>query len=268
MRGCRQRRSARCTMSWRRSPRASPANAGAAVALTDLATADAYTHQHSVDVCALGLLLASMLFGRDGWQDDRGRPRFDHTQRRLQHLGIGLLLHDVGKLALPPEILNKPGPLDPDEATIIREHPDAGVRILAGDSWSPVVRAVVREHHERWDGSGYPQRLAGRRIHQLARIPGVADVYDAVTSERPYKAAQPPAAGWAVIDAGAGTVFDPAVVEVFREVVLPYPVGSEVRRFDGALGVVARIDPGTAHRPWVRFIDGERQICADELAAA
>src|SRR2546423_3176419 len=128
-------------------------NAGAAVALTDLATADAYTHQHSVDVCALGLLLARMLFARDGWQDDRGRPRFDHTQRRLQLLGIGLLLHDVGKLALPPEILNKPGPLDEEEFATVRGHPDAGVQMLAGDSWSPVVRAVVREHHERWDGT-------------------------------------------------------------------------------------------------------------------
>jgi HD-GYP domain-containing protein (c-di-GMP phosphodiesterase class II) len=127
---------------------------------------------------------------------------------------------------------------------------------------------VVREHHERWDGTGYPQKLAGRRIHQLARIAAVADVYDAVTSERPYKAAQPPAAGWAVIEAGAGTAFDPAVVEVFSEVVVPYPVGSEVRRCDGALGVVARIDPGTPRRPWVRFVDGERQVCADELAVA
>jgi HD-GYP domain-containing protein (c-di-GMP phosphodiesterase class II) len=243
-------------------------NAGAAVAQTDLATADAYTHQHSVDVCALGLLLARMLFARHGWEDDRGRPRFDHTPRRLQLLGTGLLLHDIGKLALPPEILNKPGPLDDEELAAVREHPAAGVQMLAGDSWSPVVRAVVREHHERWDGTGYPQKLAGRRIHQLARIAAVADVYDAVTSERPYKAAQPPAAGWAVIEAGAGTAFDPAVVEVFSEVVVPYPVGSEVRSVDGALGVVARIDPADARRPWVRFRDGERQICADELAAA
>ena len=243
-------------------------NAGSAVALTDLAAADAYTHQHSVDVCALGLLLARELFGRHGWLDDRGRARLDRIQRRLELLGVGLLLHDVGKLALPREILNKAGPLDPEETTIIREHPDAGVRILAGDSWSPVVRAVVREHHERWDGNGYPQRLAGRRIHQLARIGAVADVYDAVTSERPYKAAQSPAAGWAIIDGGAGTAFDPAVVEVFREVVLPYPVGCEVRRDDGALGVVARIDPRAPRTPWVRFIDGERQVSVDELAAA
>src|SRR4051794_18240622 len=243
-------------------------NLGSAIALTDLAAADAYTHQHSVDVCALGLVLARELFSRYGWLDDRGRARRDHIQRRLELLGIGLLLHDIGKLALPPEILSKPGPLDAREVAIIREHPDAGVRILAGDGWSPVVRAVVREHHERWDGTGYPQRLAGRRVHQLARIAAVADVYDAVTSERPYKVAQPPAAGWAVIDGGAGTAFDPAVVDVFREVVLPHPVGSEVRSGDGALGVVARIDPTAPRRPWVRFIDGERQVCFDELAAA
>ena len=186
----------------------------------------------------------------------------------MRLLGIGLLLHDVGKLAVPSEVLQKPGPLTKEEMALVREHPDAGVRMLRGDSWSPVVRAVVRQHHERWDGDGYPQGLAGFQIHQLARVAAVADVYDAVTSERPYKAAGSPATGWRVIIDGAGTAFDPAVVEVFTEVVVPCPVGTEVRRPDGEIGVVARVETTQPRSPWVRFADGEHRMRADDLVAA
>jgi HD-GYP domain-containing protein (c-di-GMP phosphodiesterase class II) len=131
------------------------------------------------------------------------------------------------------------------------------------------VRAVVREHHERWDGLGYPNGLAGRNIHQLARIAAVADVYDAVTSDRPYHAARPPYVGVEVILEGAGTQFDPEVVEVFRRVVHPYPIGSELRLPGGEVGVVARIDPLHPDCPWVRFPAGERPVDTEvELVAA
>jgi HD-GYP domain-containing protein (c-di-GMP phosphodiesterase class II) len=242
---------------------------GVALVLTDLASADAYTHQHSIDVCALGLLLGRNLFARTGWVDDRGRARFDDTQRRLLLLGMGLLLHDVGKLAVPASVLEKPGALTADELAVVRTHPDAGAELLDSDAYSPVVRAIVREHHERWDGGGYPRGLAGRDIHQLARIGAVADVYDAVTSERPYKAAQPPHVGVAVILDGCGTAFDPEVVRVFRESVFPYPVGSEVRLTSGETGVVAQVDRDRPTAPVVRFPDGERVVDVDtELLAA
>src|SRR2546423_6286648 len=87
------------------------AHSGTAVVLSDLAAADAYTHQHCIDVCALGVLLARELFAHAGWQDDRGRYHVDGTERRLHQLGLGLLLHDIGKLAIPLAILNKPGAL-------------------------------------------------------------------------------------------------------------------------------------------------------------
>jgi len=233
---------------------------GAAIALTDLASSDAYTHQHSIDVCALGLLLGRTMFERTGWQDDRGRPRFDGMERRLQLLGVGLLLHDIGKLAVPGEILRKPGRLTAEEEAVMRTHPDAGAELLSHDAYSPLVRAVVREHHERWDGTGYPRGLAGRDIHQLARIAAVADVYDAVTSERPYMPARPPHVGVGVITRGAGTAFDPEVVKVFRAAVHPYPVGSELRLAEGPIGVVARVDAAYPLCPWVRFPDGERPV--------
>jgi HD-GYP domain-containing protein (c-di-GMP phosphodiesterase class II) len=248
---------------------ASVANhAGVAMVLTDLAAADAYTHQHSIDVCALGLLLGRNLFARSGWVDDRGRRRFDEIERRLHLFGIGLLVHDVGKLAIPDAILNKPGPLTDDEIAIVRTHPEAGAELLADDTYSPVVRAIVREHHERWDGAGYPHGLAGTDIHQLARVCAVADVYDAVTSERPYKPAQSAAAGVRVILEGRGEAFDPEVVDVFAETVQPYPVGSELRLVDGSTGVVARVDPERPREPLVRFADGERTVDEDELLAA
>ena len=242
---------------------------GASVALEDLASADAYTHQHSIDVCALGILLGRILFAREGWQDYKGRHRMDGVNRRLHQLGLGLLLHDIGKIAVPSEILNKPGRLDDAELAIMRTHPEAGAAMLDHDAYSPLVRAVVREHHERWDGKGYSEGLAGLGIHQLARIAAVADVYDAVTSERPYRPAQEPHVGVEVIVSGRGTAFDPEVVDVFRRLVFPYPVGSELRLADGSTGVVAAVDVDEPERPLVRFADGERHVdTGDELLAA
>jgi HD-GYP domain-containing protein (c-di-GMP phosphodiesterase class II) len=244
------------------------AHPGVALVLSDLASADAYTHQHSIDVCALGILLGRNLFARNGWVDDRGRRRFEEVDRRLHLLGLGLLLHDVGKLAIPNEILTKPGPLTAEETAVVRTHAEAGAELLSGDAYSPVVRAIVREHHERWDGQGYPEGLSGTGIHQLARICAVADVYDAVTSERHYKPAQPPSAGVAVILDGRGTAFDPEVVDVFAQTVQPYPVGSQLRLVDGSTGVVASIDPERPRQPIVRFPDGERAVEEAELLAA
>src|SRR3954453_18108145 len=238
-------------------------NGDTALVLSDLATADAYTHQHSIDVCALGILLGRSLFLRDGWKDIKGRRRVDGLERRVHQLGIGLLLHDIGKIAIPGEILSKPGALDADELEPMRTPPDMGGQMLQSNAYSPLVRAVVREHHERWDGKGYPRGLAGENISQLARIAAVADVYDAVTSERPYSAARPPHVGVDIILRGSGTVFVPTVADVFRKLVLPYPVGSELRLADGSVGVVASAEPGEARRPIVRFPDGERVVDLD-----
>lgn len=241
----------------------------AALALTDLAAADAYTHRHSVNVCALGLLLANTLFRRNGWVDWDGRRRYDRVEERLAKLGLGLLVHDVGKMAVPLEVLNKPGKLDEDEWELMRQHPEAGVSLLRADSISPLVKAVVRDHHERWDGSGYPRGIEGEQINALARIAAVADVYDAVTSERPYKAAAPAHVGVKIIVDGSGTAFDPEVVEIFRRVVFPYPVGTPLRLDDEQVtGVVCRVDPDHPDTPVVRFPgqDGPVEVPVDTRA--
>ena len=240
----------------------------AALALVDLAGADQYTHQHSIDVTALGLLLARGMFQRDGWIDFRGNRRFDGIDAQLTTLGMGLLLHDIGKMAIPAEILLKPGPLTPEEWEIMRTHPAAGVELLRSTAVGPLVKSVVRDHHERWDGSGYARGISQERISQHARIAAVADVYDAMTSERPYKRAAPADKAVKVIVGGAGKDFDPEVVETFRRTVLPHQVGCEIELPDGRVGIVASVDPNRPYVPLVRVAttDGYDELHVDVSA--
>lgn len=227
---------------------------GVALALNDLCSADAYTFQHSIDVAAIGLLVGRRHFQDHGWTDYQGEQRFDQLDSRLTTLGVGLLLHDIGKLVVPLSIINKPDKLTPEEWQIIQLHPRAGIDMLGGDRWDPLVKAIVLRHHERWDGSGYPDGQVGKKIHQMARIAAVADVYDALTSERQYAPAEPAAAGVRAILSGSGTLYDPDVVESFAKVVAPFPAGTEVTLTDGRTGIVARVPHENLNRPTVRVL--------------
>jgi HD-GYP domain-containing protein (c-di-GMP phosphodiesterase class II) len=237
-------------------------------ALQDLAAADAYTMQHSIDVTAIGLLVGRRLFRDSGWIDFRGSRRFEKVDERVVQLGLGLILHDIGKLTVPQEILTKDGPLDEIEWELIKRHPMAGLDMLASSSnLSAVARTVIRSHHERWDGSGYPEGLIGESIHQYARVAAVADVYDAVTSERPYSKARPPHVGWQIIVDGIASHFETEVVETFRRVVAPYPPGSEIELEDGSRGLVVSVEVEAPEQPLVRVVwdpSGE-QIAPYEL---
>jgi HD-GYP domain-containing protein (c-di-GMP phosphodiesterase class II) len=229
---------------------------GVALALADLASADAYTFQHSIDVTAVGLLVGQRYYRNYGWTDYRGERHFTKLDERLSTLGLGLLLHDIGKLAVPLGILNKPGRLTPEEWTIMKSHPRAGVDMLDGSQWSPLVKAIVLRHHERWNGSGYPDGRVGEEIHQMARIAAVADVYDAITSDRLYAPARPACEGVRAIMEGAGTLFDPDVAEAFCRIVAPYPPGTQVELTDGRPGIVVSVPESALDRPVVRIIDG------------
>src|SRR3954467_1738763 len=233
------------------------ASAGdAALALNDLASADAYTMQHSVDVCATGLILARRVYTDHGREDYRGQRTWTRIDDRLVKLGVGLLLHDVGKIVVPAEVLKKPGKLTEKELQLMRTHPTVGAQMLTGGLVGDLSRAVVRSHHERWDGAGYPEGKAGTKIPQVARIASVADVFDAVTSERPYAKAAPQHVAVNVIREGAGTAFDPEVANTLLKVVAPWPPGSDIRLADGRSGIVVSVPPGKLHLPRVRVPSG------------
>ena len=131
-------------------------------------------------------------------------------------LEYGFLLHDLGKIGVADAILLKPGPLDPGELTIMRGHPLLGEQIVARIPYlGGLARSVVAAHHERWDGTGYPQGLAGTDIPLAARIFAVVDAFDAMTNDRPYRKALPFEVAVAEVERGAGTQFDPAVARAF-----------------------------------------------------
>ena len=230
---------------------------GKFVVLADLCAADAYNLQHPIDVTALGLLIGRRLITEHGWLDYRGERQDDRHEERLFRLGMGLLLSDIGKLALPEAILNKPGKLSEDEWEIVKTHPKAGVKLVRDTgAWCPLVQACVLRHHERWDGSGYPEGKAGTEVHEMARIAAVADVYDAITSERVFAPAKPAYVGVQAILAGAGTQFDPTIVDVFSRRVAPFPPGVEVELTDGRRAVVVSVSELALDRPVVRVITG------------
>lgn len=226
----------------------------AVLALADLASSDLYTLQHSIDVTALGLLIGQRVFREKGWIDYRGQRCYDHIEKKLAQLGLGLLLHDIGKLAIPQSVLNKPDKLEDDEWQMIRQHPLTGLELLPSNLISAVSKTVIRSHHERWDGRGYPDAKKGAEIHQFARIAAVADVFDALTSERPDLPAVPPHIAFSAIARGADSLFDPEVVEVFSSVVAPYPPGTEVTLSDGSAGLVSSVPATAPHRPLVRLL--------------
>jgi HD-GYP domain-containing protein (c-di-GMP phosphodiesterase class II) len=233
--------------------------------LHDIAPAALYVHRHPVNVAATGLLVAQAVFRRHGWVDFAGVRRFEQTGERLRLLGLGLLVMDVGTVRLPADVLAKPAALDDRERGLVRTHPEAGAALLSSPAISPRLVDVVRDHHERLDGSGYPRGIGAADLHQFAAIAAVADVYAAVTSERPHRPAQPPEAGVAAIVAGRGSLFDAEVVDVFRRIVLPHPPGFEVGLPDGRGGVVAAVDPHAPRRLTVRLEDagGPAEVTVD-----
>lgn len=144
----------------------------------------------------------------------------------LMVLHRGGLLHDIGKLATPIQILDKAGPLTPEERAQVQQHPRDGVRILEPITHFAPLLPIVLEHHERFDGLGYPDGKAGEAIHPLARVLAVADVYDALVSDRPYRPGLAHAAALDIIRAGVGTQFEPRVVDAFLQVMARGAVAS------------------------------------------
>jgi ribonuclease P protein subunit RPR2 len=173
-------------------------------ALTNAVEArDAYTGKHAERVAAYGLELAQ---------------RVDSALTDDPQTEFGFLLHDIGKVAIPDGILHKPEPLGEDESRLMRSHPVIGWEILRQIPFLEEAAQIVRAHHERWDGGGYPDGLAGERIPLAARVFSVADALDAITTDRPYRHGAPLAEARAAIARGAGSQFDPRVVGALDEI--------------------------------------------------
>ncbi|MEH0167573.1 HD-GYP domain-containing protein [Roseateles microcysteis] len=198
-------------------------NPSALISLARLKTKDDYTYLHSVAVCALMVSLSRQL-------------GLDEAQTR--EAGLAGLLHDVGKMMMPTEVLNKPGQLTDAEFAVMRSHPMRGYEALKEGSAVPeAALEVCLHHHEKMDGSGYPHQQSGEQISLLSRMGAVCDVYDAITSNRPYKSAWDAAGSLQRMAQWQGH-FDPRIFQAFVKCVGIYPVGTLVKLHSGRLGVV------------------------------
>jgi putative nucleotidyltransferase with HDIG domain len=164
---------------------------------------DAYTGKHAERVAAYGLELARVV---------------DPSLTGEPETEFGFLLHDIGKVAIPDSILRKPEPLTPEEQALMRRHPVIGSEILEDIGFLEEAKLVVRHHHERWDGHGYPDGLAGKDIPLSARVFSVADALDALTTDRPYRPAIALAEARKAIESDSGTQFDPRVVKALSRI--------------------------------------------------
>ncbi|MGE5541920.1 MAG: HD-GYP domain-containing protein [Bacillota bacterium] len=206
------------------------------IGLLDIKSLHDYTYAHSVQVALIAMTAAKVM---------------GFNKNDILDLGIGSLLHDVGKVAVPDYIWTKPDHLTPEEFSQVKLHSQAGFDFLRKSDVGLLPAHVAFQHHERWNGTGYPRGLKGEQILKLARLCAVCDVYDAITSDRPYKEAVHPSAALAFLSEKSGTLFEPTAVEAVRAVVAPYPVATNVILSTGETAVVKKINNADLYRPVV-----------------
>ena len=222
--------------------------------LNSIKTHDQYTFMHSLDVTIMGLVLAHGA----GWEGTK-----------LKTFGTGCLLHDLGKILIDPALLNKPGPLTPDEFEKMKSHPTMGYEIIRAIAprLGSLVPLVAHQHHERQDGSGYPRGIKGNehlgtcdptRIHEFGAVCAVADIYDAMISHRPYRRARPADEVVGTITKYSGKHLNAQAVKIFLATVTPFPVASPVKVKNGAYagfeGIVSHVPKTEFQKPRVRLL--------------
>lgn len=205
------------------------------VQLTDIRLNDSYTFTHSVNVAILATMLGLLC---------------RYSKGNLMDLALGGFLHDIGKTTIPPEILAKTSRLSQNEYDIIRMHPEAGRQKLHNLNLpiSALVSTIAAQHHEHIDGSGYPNHLSGNHVHRFARIVAIADVYDALTSDRPYKKAYSPFVAYKLMTMCSAGQFDEELLRLFFDNVAIYPVGTILRTKMG-YAIVRQVTFGRTRTP-------------------
>jgi HD-GYP domain-containing protein (c-di-GMP phosphodiesterase class II) len=215
-------------------------NPDALIFLTQLQAARQSVALHCINAC-----IFSLIFGR----------HLELPEDELRTLGLGALLHDVGYIKLPQQLLEKPGTLTVEESELIRTHVAEGVTVLQGASGiTSRVVALIQDHHERWDGRGYPRGKARESIDYLGRVLGMVDVYDALTSPRPWRPAHSPYHALRLLQQNADKDFERALVLQFVQCIGIYPVGSIVQLNTGDVGIVVFSHPRYRLRPRVRLL--------------
>ncbi|WP_054694067.1 HD-GYP domain-containing protein [Syntrophomonas palmitatica] len=210
------------------------------IQLSDIRAFDDYTFAHSVNVCVLSIMTGITM----GYNDTK-----------LRELGIGALMHDVGKTRIDNSLLNKPGDLTAEEYQEIKRHAEYGFNILRQyDEISLLSAHIAFQHHERWDGQGYPRKLTGSDIHEYARIVAVADVFDALMADRPYRASYSLSQTLHIMKRMAGIYLDPNSVNALIANIAVYPVGSVVELSSGNIGIVVDINRQHPTRPVVKVV--------------
>lgn len=211
--------------------------------LLELKTFDNYTYIHSLNTCVIALFFGIQM---------------SYTRPMLIDLGMGALLHDIGKTKVPIDVLNKNGKLTDEEFCIIKKHPELGHKMLEKVSEvSDRSKAIVLEHHERIDGKGYPYGLTGDKVHKFSKITCISDVYDAIVSDRVYRRGFPANEAYEFVLGGVGTFFDFDLVNIFRNNFSIYPLGVCLKLSNGLEGFVVGHNKGFPDRPNVRILYDE-----------
>ncbi len=208
--------------------------------LQDIRTVNDYIFSHSVNCCVLSTMIA---------------VKMEYSKEVIKKVGTGALLHDLGMAAVPDHILNKPGELTEEEYDTIKRHPVYGYEMFKKTpSYSALAGAMILQHHERWKGQGYPQGLKEDKISPLVQAVSIADVYDALTSDRPYRKAYQPHEAIEMLMSWGDTYYDLNTLNLFLSSVAAYPVGTHVFLSNGESGLVIANNPGLTLRPVVRIL--------------
>ncbi|MGD0153941.1 MAG: HD-GYP domain-containing protein [Thermacetogeniaceae bacterium] len=216
--------------------------------LAEISSADVYTFAHSVDVCAFSVYMGL---------------RYGYKKSALLMLGAGSILHDLGKIKVPPEILNKPTMLTADEFEEIKNHPLFGYNMLIDDASGQLSDSsleIVLNHHERCDGKGYPRGIRGDEISDMVAICALSDVYSAMTTERVYRRAVPANEAYEMIMTSGDRHFKMRLVRLFASCVCPYTVGTLVLLSNGEIAQVTETDRNLPFRPVLVLLKTRRQV--------